>query len=1048
VGKTLEIRLLGELEVLHAGRRLPLPASKKTRAFVGYLVATSVPHLRERLCDLLWQGPDDPRAALRWSLTKMRGVLDAGGVKRVVADRERIAFEAKHAECDLHWVRAAITTGIANATTEALAQAAARFRGELLEGLDLPDAYRYHEWCVAEREAARALRTTLLAALVERHASAPETALGYARQRVAIDPLSEAAHAEVVRLLTELGKKREAEQQYEACKRILANELGAKPSPTLLAARLRQPPAPAPDPDPIPARAPVKRAPHAGSIPPAPPAILGRDDALGAINALVAAAARGSADKVLLALGEPGIGKTRLLEEVAAKTVAAGGRVLRGRAFEAEMVRPYGAWIDALRSAPLGEAAASLRADLAPILPELAAGAAAGGSGGAPTDKNLLFDAVARLLVGFAEHAPLAVILDDIQWFDEASAALLHFAARALSPSRVILACGARPEELSDNAAAVRLTRAMQRDGRLSEIELSALDGEAIAELARSVDARVDVERVTRESAGNPLFALEIARAMRAANGDAARPLAESLSGLIADRLERLDEAARDVVAWAAAIGRGFPVDLLQDATELAPQDLVGALEELERRGVLRATASTSGVDYDFVHDLIRVGAYRQLSAPRRRWMHQRIARTLHALSANDPALAGDVAHHAALAGDSELAARASLAAALRCLRIFANDEAARLAESALPHLTKLPRETRLRLHLELLRVKVFSGRWLQRREELTSEMSRAVIEAQDAGLHADAANGFHTISVLQHDGGDLHGAHESTLRAADAGRAADPLTNARQLSTSARCLAMIEREMDRARAMLDEAAAILGPSGAGAADLSFAWGHALLALYTGKTDEGAAHLVRALAAARRDEDRWAECDCLIRMTQLAIETGRPADALARCRELAPVAAKMGEGSERPVADALEALARVSACIPGADDHLARATAKLREIDAKGMLSYVLVSAAELDLAAKRRDAARARAEEGLRAAELVDRRSQIALARAILARVALADGDADAATRHLEAASADLERPLGVSARARAALAQAAALASEVTGSRVASGGESPCRE
>ena len=392
-----------------------------------------------------------------------------------------------------------------------------------------------------------------------------------------------------------------------------------------------------------------------------------------------------------------------------------------------------------------------------------------------------------------------------------------------------------------------------------------------------------------------------------------------------------------------------------------------------------------------------------------------------------NPALTGDVAHHAALGGDSELAARACLDAAERCLRLFANDEAARVAEIAIPHLAKLPREARLRLHLSLLQVKVVSGRWLARKEELSGELAHVLLEAQDAGLDGEVSRGFHMMSVLQRDAGDLQGARESTLRAAEAGRAADPLTLARQLSASARCLGLLEREMDRAEAMLVEAGQILTalgtPSGG---DLSYEWGCAILALYAGDEAEGLARLERTLAAARRDKDRWAECDCLIRMAQVELDADRPSAALARCRELAPVAAKMGEGSERPVADALDALARVTACVAGAEDHLSRALARLREIDAKGMLSYVLVATAQLDVRARRLGSARTHAEEGLRAAEAVGRRSQVALAHAVLARVSLAQGQPEEAARHLDAAEGDAGGRLAISARARSEVARA----------------------
>src|SRR6185369_5510289 len=125
----------------------------------------------------------------------------------------------------------------AAADTDALRRAAGCFRGELLEGLDLPDCYGFHEWCVGEREAARGLRLAILGTLVERLKGDPDEALRHARSRVAIDPLTEAGHVALVRLLGELGKTRDAIRQYETCRRILANELHSAPSVELERAR-------------------------------------------------------------------------------------------------------------------------------------------------------------------------------------------------------------------------------------------------------------------------------------------------------------------------------------------------------------------------------------------------------------------------------------------------------------------------------------------------------------------------------------------------------------------------------------------------------------------------------------------------------------------------------------------------------------------------------------------------------------------------------------------------------------------------------------------
>src|SRR5881394_3656472 len=114
----LEIRLIGEISVRRGGVALALPASKKTRALLGYLAVTARPQRRDRLCSLLWDGPDDPRAALRWSLTKLRPLLDepgtgagAGGCVRLVADRDHVELVANGAVIDLATIRAAVPGG-------------------------------------------------------------------------------------------------------------------------------------------------------------------------------------------------------------------------------------------------------------------------------------------------------------------------------------------------------------------------------------------------------------------------------------------------------------------------------------------------------------------------------------------------------------------------------------------------------------------------------------------------------------------------------------------------------------------------------------------------------------------------------------------------------------------------------------------------------------------------------------------------------------------------------------------------------------------------
>jgi DNA-binding SARP family transcriptional activator len=1016
---TVEVRVLGELEVRLGGRRAALPASKKTRALLGYLVVTGTPQLREHLCDLLWQGPDDPRGALRWSLTKLRGVL---GTEAIGADRERAWFDRADAACDAARVHRAVAVGVRSVPVETLRETLSRFRGEMLDGLDLPDCYRYHEWCVAQREAARSLRLEILAALVDHSSDEPEAALKYARQRLSIDPVNEAAHVAVVKLLTIAGRNREADEQMETCRRILSQELGTKPSPALVAARVRpdsrgptptptptptatQTPTPTPTPTPAPNPAAADRtSARARDDGPAPP-LVGRTQELQRLAAAWSAAQEGGSHGALLVLGEPGIGKTRLVDELASRATAAGARVLRGRAFEAEMIRPLGPWIDALRSARLGSEAGTYADALAPILPELGTG------GAAPVDRARFYDGAVGVLRALSVDHGCLVALDDLQWFDEASVALLHFAVRGLAPSRVLIACTARGDELAESPGVIRLVRALQREGRVQEIALGPLDEAHTRAIARAVDATADDQRIAVESSGNPLFALELARAAGFGAG-----ATESLDALLADRLDRLDSRARELLPWAAALGRGFRPDLLARVTGTADGDLLVALAILEQRGVLKAHPAAADGGYDFSHDLVRAAAYRRLSIPRRRFVHERIARTLAQLATSDPALHGDVAHHAALAGEHELAARSCIAAAERCVRMFAGDEAARLAESGLPHADRLPPSARIAARIALLQLKAMSGRWLRRSRELASELSHAVVEARDAGMHAEVATGFHALSYLQREEGDLPGARDSTLRAVEAARAADPLTRGRQLAQTARCLIVLERDMGQAVGMIDEAAALLPEH-----ERDFNWCSARALERSFEDAPNADDLLEhSLGLARHDQECFWEVECLISLVQRALDHNDPARALAWCRELTPVAAKM-TGSDGAVADALEALARVASCIAGADEHLERALGRLRDVDAKGMLAYVLVAAAEIDRTAGRLDRAQSRAGEALVAAEIVQRRSLVAAARASLADVAIARGDSARAAEHVEAVEADIARPHAISAAVRA---------------------------
>jgi predicted ATPase len=358
---------------------------------------------------------------------------------------------------------------------------------------------------------------------------------------------------------------------------------------------------------------------------------------------------------VLLLTGEPGLGKSRLLDELRQMARARAATLLEGYAFEAEAGRPFGPWIDALRQLPPNVVTSAVGADLAALLPEL------GREDGAPQSRDRLFAAVLELLDERAAAAPPVVLaIEDVQWLDAASAELLHYVVRSSRHRPLLVALTARAGEVSDNEAVVRALRGLRAAGVLDEIALAPLDRDETRELARAVSDDVDAERVYAESGGNPLLALEVARSLPEREGT----LARSISELIRGRVERLPSEAGDVLRWAAVLGSSFAVDRLGPLIALDLDRLLAALELLERLALLRARGKGT---YEFAHEVARRAVYSDLSQPRRRLMHLRIAQRLEREQPGET-LAAERAHHAALAGESGMAARACAAAGRRFL--------------------------------------------------------------------------------------------------------------------------------------------------------------------------------------------------------------------------------------------------------------------------------------------------------------------------------------------------------------------------------------------
>jgi AAA ATPase domain/Bacterial transcriptional activator domain len=477
--------------------------------------------------------------------------------------------------------------------------------GDLLEG-------RHDEWLLGERERLRqrflgALER--LTALLQARGEVAD-AIGYAERLLLADPLREDAYRLLMRLHDARGDRARALRTYHACAATLERELGVAPSaPTR---RLYE------DLLPTGAERPTRPAGSLGG-----PPLVGRASEWTRLTTLWRAAEGGGA-RLLLVTGEPGIGKTRLVEELRSWCAHRGAATAEARSYAAEGALAYGPVVAWLRSAALAGSLDRLDrprlAELARLLPELRS-AVPGLPPPQPLpdddQRQVLFDALAQAIL--APGGPLLLVADDLHWADRETLRFLHYLLRSGPDAPLLVAATARREELAGQHPLNDLLAGLRGLERLVEVELGRLSREETGALAERFAGRPlgqGAERLFAETEGNPLFVVE---ALRAGWSSGERRLSPKVQAVIESRLARLPGPARELVGVAATIGRAFTSDVLAAACDLDERALVGGLDELWRRRIVRDQGADA---YDFTHDRVREVAYRTLSPARRRRTH------------------------------------------------------------------------------------------------------------------------------------------------------------------------------------------------------------------------------------------------------------------------------------------------------------------------------------------------------------------------------------------------------------------------------------------
>jgi DNA-binding SARP family transcriptional activator/predicted ATPase len=691
----LEVRLLGQFRLAVDGRPVDGLASARLQSLLAYLLLhADVPQPRARLSFTFWPDASEPKARnnLRQLLHQLRLALPAAD-RCLRTDASSVQWAT---DPSVSLDVALFQEAVAEAEAAGRAGDAMRRRACLERALDLcrgalvPSCY--DDWIAPERERLGRLcegTAAALVALLEQQREYP-AAVARVRHWLQHDPLDEQAYRWLMRLLALDGDRPAALQAYRQCADVLRRELGAEPSPETVGAHERIRAAPPGPPSP------GERAEAAA------PALVGRRAEWVSLREAWEKAARGPAFFVLVT-GEAGIGKSRLAEELLTWAERQGVAAARTRAYGAEgrlSLAPVSEW---LRSDALAPHVARLedvwRVEVARIVPALLAGRP-GLPRPAPMtefgNRLRFFEALARAVL--AAPPPLLLVVDDVQWCDRETLEWLHFLSRFDPGARLLVVGTARSEELDGTHPLAELVRDLRGASRLAEIALEPLDAAETAELAAQAGNRAwDADAATRlyhETEGNPLFVLET---VRAGSGDRPAPgtpeqrilgLPPRVHAVIAGRLARLADQARETAAAAAVIGRAFDVGVL--ARVVGDEDAVAhALDELWRKRIVRELGASA---YDFTHDKLRDVAYGEASAPQRRRLHRRVAEALLAVHEGDlDPVSARIAAHFESAGLPEAAIPHYARAAAVAQGVYDHEEAIALVDRGLSLLGELP---------------------------------------------------------------------------------------------------------------------------------------------------------------------------------------------------------------------------------------------------------------------------------------------------------------------------------------------------------------------
>jgi DNA-binding SARP family transcriptional activator/tetratricopeptide (TPR) repeat protein len=677
----VNFKILGPLEVRDGGEPVSLGPPKQRAVLAVLLVHANRVVSVDRLIDLLW-GEVPPRrasGALQAYVHNLRKVLEPARLPRtppqvlvtrapgylLCVDPDRFDATRFHAlAAEGHRL---LARGRPAEARTILAEALALWRGSALAefahaAFGQPEVARLEEL----RTVAVEDRLEAELALGEHAGAVPELEL-----LVREHPLRERLWGLLMVALYRSGRQGDALRAAAQVRRVLREELGAEPGPALrrleadvlgqasslelhLPAEETEPSGSLTGTASVTAPAPVSHT--AGGL-------VGRERPLATLLQALDRAREGHGQLVLIP-GEPGIGKTRLVEELSARAALGGALVAWGRGYEGDGVPAFWPWVQVIR-ALLGQIdAETARAAVGPVTGEIAQIApeirelVGEVPSLAPLDpaaaRFRLYQAVAELLLRLAVERPMVLVLDDLHWLDVASLELTRFLATRIGSAAILLVGTYRPEDVP---AEHPLTAALGELARLPNATRLGLDGLSEPEVARFMAQKVDVEphpavvsAVHHRTDGNPFFVAELAGLLAAegllqSRGDIGTRVPPGVRDVIRRRLARLPELTNHMLGAAAVVGREFDLALAAQMVQVKEPSALELMDLAVATGIVVEEAET--VDgYRFAHPLLQQTVYSELGRGRRAQLHARVAELLRSRWGEDPARAVELAHH------------------------------------------------------------------------------------------------------------------------------------------------------------------------------------------------------------------------------------------------------------------------------------------------------------------------------------------------------------------------------------------------------------------